>query len=276
VSEAIPESEQHGSDLDKTVDGAPAKDRRQTQAIIGVGVVITVVALAGIIGTILGTGRPAPSPAPPATPGPSVDTTGQQSRLDAFLATVTAADRSWRVKGRIDVAAEVADGYVQFDAIVAGADSAASLSGTLVTGDRDQVVKGGRRYLRVDGGTWKLAPRLPALPAWDPFARLDPAVDARFLRWEQKGAQTFGQVSLAGLLAFDPTTYFDSRYTLSSVEEATVTVDIDAKGRPARAMARATVMASDAAGMPRRIRVRISYEFSHVGDPLTVRAPKTG
>jgi hypothetical protein len=138
------------------------------------------------------------------------------------------------------------------------------------------VVVGEKRWLRVDGGTWKAEPRLDPNRGWDPFARIDDDVAARFLRWEQKGSERYAQISLGNLLVLDPTAYFDAAYTVTEVSDALLILDVDGEGHPARGSANATITATDAAGATHQFKVRVVYTFTDVGEPLNVSPPSNG
>jgi hypothetical protein len=253
-----------------------AKERRQAGLAVVAGIVVVVVAL-GAVGSFLLRPAPVATPRPPVTPNPTTNTAGHQERIDALVAAVTADDRTWKVEASVDLWLDGARGQVAFQATVVGADSAGTLNGTLVRGDRDWVVLGDRRWMRVDGGTWKDEPRLDPNRGWDPFVRLDEeGVAPRFLRWEQKATETYAQISLGNLLVLDPTAYFDAEYTISEVRDAVFVLDVDADGHPARGSANATVMVTDEAGDPHELKVRAIYGFSDVGSPLEIAAPSNG
>ena len=252
-----------------------AAERRRGAVTMGAFVVIAVVAI-GAVGTFLLQPAAAPSLPPPVTPNPTIDTTGQQELIDTLLANVTTPDRAWTVRGDVDLRLDGARGGVRFDAQVDGKDSAGSLSGSLVSGQREWVVKGAKRYLRVDAGRWRLEPRLAANRGWDPFAGIDEEVTPRFLRWDAKGGHRYGLIRLEGLLALDPTLYFDAAYDITKVSDAFLALDVDEAGQPARGQAVATVDATDAKGKPHRFTVQVDYTFSHVGEPAEIAAPKVG
>jgi hypothetical protein len=252
-----------------------AAERRRGAVTIAAFVVVGVVAI-GALGSFLLRPGPEPSMPPPVTPNPTINTTGQQELIDALLANVDAPGRTWTVRGDVDLQLDGARGDVRFDAQVDGDDSSGSLSGSLVSGQRDWVVKGARRYLSVDGGKWKLEPRLATNRGWDPFAAIDDEVTPRFLRWDDKGGHRYGLIRLEGLLALDPTLYFDAPYEITDVSNAFVALDVDEAGQPARGQAVATVDVKDAKGKPHRFTVQVEYTFSHVGEPAQIAAPKVG
>jgi hypothetical protein len=253
---------------------AAAERRRSVLGIAGAAIVAVVVL--GVAGSFLLRPAAAPSLPPPVTPNPTIDTRGQQELIDKLVATVTAKDAAWHVTAQVDLRLDGARGAIAFDAQVAGADSAGHLGGSLVAGDRDWVVKGSKRYLRLAGGAWKLEPRLAVNRGWDPFATLDDSVRSSFLRWEQKGGDRLGLVRLDGLLVLDPRLYIDGTYTITEVTGAELVLDVDESGRPVRGTAQATVTAKDAAGAAHTFAIRVEYTFAAVGLPASTAAPKLG
>jgi hypothetical protein len=253
------------------LDGA----RRQASLAMAAGAVAVVIAI-GSIGAVLVRPVPAPSAGPEVTPMPTPRVDPEQQRVDALLVAVTSPDRTWRVGATVDLWRDGAQAHVRFEAIVAGRDSSGTVSGTLMTGEHDWVVRGKGRWRRVDGGTWKAVPKLHPNRGWDPFTRLDETVTARFLRWEQKGIERYGQIRFTGLLVLDPTTWFDGAYTVTTVDGASLILDVDGEGRPARGRAEATVTATDQAGAHHEFRLRADYTFRDVGAALAVTPPTNG
>jgi hypothetical protein len=253
-------------------DGTRARARRQALLAVGAGVVAMSLAIGMVVTTLL---RPAPAPtAPPATPAaPTPATPPDQVAVDGLVAAVTAPGRAWRVEAIVELWRDGQRGIVQFSATVSGDDSSGTMAGTLITGDLDWVVKGDRRWQRVDGGTWKGVRGLDPNRGWDPFSRLSDEVEPRFLRWEQKGGQRYAQVLVAGLLVLDPTAYFEAGHTITDVRGAQLILDVDADGRPARGVAEATVSATDSAGTAHEFKLRARYAFADVGAPLEIALP---
>jgi hypothetical protein len=255
----------------------PDASRARRQAVLaivaGAG---TLIVAAVALGWLLLRPAPAPSVPPVATPLPSTGAVRGEVAVGGLLALVQAPDRTWQVDAVVELWRDGARGDVRFTATVAGTDSTGSLSGSLIAGDHDWVVLGEHRWRRIDGGTWKSTPKLPPNRGWDPFAGLDDDASVRFIRWEQKDAVRYAQVSIANLLVLDPTAYFAGPYEVTDVADATLYLDVDADGRPARGTAQATVAATDANGRTHEFKLRAAYTFTRVGDPLVVERPSNG
>ena len=235
---------------------------------------VLVVAVLGVGAFILT--RPAP---PAATPRPTPvfqtqDPAVGEAAITAFRAAVaTEPATPYVVEALSDIRVDRARGTVQFRSSVAGDDSAGTLIGTLVSGQRDWVHLGGDGWARTDEGEWTALRSFDRDRGWAPWDELDGAT-LRFVRFETKGTVRVAIVQVTGWVPLDPRDYLDAEYELVAVDRGEVTLDVDAPtGAPLQMVADSRLTVTDADGEEHELRAQTTYEFSAWGEPVDIAAP---
>jgi hypothetical protein len=243
------------------------------------------VALLATIAVAACAGRPLTLPtAPPASIDPSprisvsptiAPTPGPGEAAVAGLRDRLGSDGfSYRVALKGDVLATVSDLTLTGAISMSGKDAASAMSYTFASGSRSTVetrIVGGKRWVRVDKGTWKAA-SYGASHVIDPFSgALAPGAigDAGP---KKVGGKPLRAIEIHGGHLLDLTTIPAYNLTEERVTSALLTIYVDASGKPIsghwieRGQGRVS-------GQLQEVDVDVDLTFSNVGGSVTVNAP---
>jgi hypothetical protein len=227
--------------------------------------------------------RPSPSPVPspspaassvasPSAPASTVPAADPDAVVANFVSLASAPDFS----AHVGVVATMEIGAIPFDldssTDLAGVDFG-SVTTLAVAGQslRTQVIAiGGKTYVRLGTGDWRIVPGAGDPNGVNPFAGLEPG-DLTYLKTQSVGGRPLHRLRLDAL-PIDPAKVTTSRIENVVVDVATFELLVDEAGRPVLGY-------YDFAGSARidgtrqPLTIDANYRFSKVGEPIPIEAP---
>jgi hypothetical protein len=229
---------------------------------------------------------PSPSPdatasaAPTATPGPTASPPVATSSagdlvIAAFLANFAAAQPPFHlvsdIEGRFASGTRTGEITVAIEGDVAADDFAGTYHAELPdeTQDADLVLLDGVAYLRRPDAEWEIVPGFRQTQPLNPFILLQPS-DLTYQGEVTRTGTTLHQLRTTRWVGDDVVL---EGVPDAALESSVFDIFVTDEGIPVAAELRFAVVGTTLTGEDARFEYTVLYEFSDVGEPVTIRAP---
>ncbi len=260
----------------------------------------TCTAVIGLLVVLAACGSPASTTAPPSPsalasspPSPAVSSVAPSASvaasaspatgdgdaiIEAFVDSFAAANEPFHVLSEVTFSGtaegeEVFEGELLVEGDVSGEDFAGEVSGD-VSGqsiESEVITVGGTSYARQPGAEWQEVPSPGQTQPLNPFANLE-AESTEYVGPDERGGRPVHHLRTTEWIGGDPAT---TGIPDATFEESTFDIFVDDQGLPVEADLAFTLSGVNQ-GIPFEAVYEVHYEFSNVGEPVTIEAPDVG